>query len=58
MFAQLYAAMPGKDLPLDALLLFVATFVIVVAKVTLFARRADMEPMAKLPLDDGQETRS
>jgi len=57
MFAQLYAAMPLKELPLDALLLFVATFVIVVAKVTLFARRADVEPIARLPLDDGKETR-
>jgi len=55
MFAQFYSGMRWTSLPVAALLLFLATFVAAVVRVTVLARRSDLEPLARLPLDDRNE---
>jgi hypothetical protein len=58
MFAQFYAGMPWTELPLCALLIFFATFTSVIVRMTVYARRGELQEMARLPLDDGGEVRS
>jgi len=50
MYAQFYAHMPWRELPIFALLLFVTVFSAVVVKFVLFTSRADLDPLARLPL--------
>lgn len=54
MYAQFYAGSRLVDLPLFALLLFVATFVAVVVRTGIAKRRGDFEGISRLPLDDGR----
>ena len=54
MYAQFYAGSRLVDLPLFALLLFVATFLAVLVLTGLARRRGDYEGVARLPLDDGR----
>jgi len=54
MYAQFYAGSRLVDLPLFALLLFVATFLAVLVRTGMARRRGDYESVARLPLDDGQ----
>ena len=54
MYAQFYANSRLVDLPLFALLLFVATFVAVLVRTGLARRRGDFEGVSRLPLDDGR----
>ena len=54
MYAQFYAGSRLIDLPLFALLLFVATFVAVLVRTSVAKRRGDFESVARVPLDDGQ----
>ena len=58
MYAQFYAGSRLVDLPLFALLLFVATFVAVLVRTSVAKRRGDFESVARLPLEDGQSTAS
>ena len=51
MYAQFYAHMPWKELPMFALLLFLTVFVAVVLRVVVFMRPAELEPLARLPLE-------
>ena len=51
MFAQFYSGMRWADLPLCALFIFLTTFVAAVVGVTLL-KKAELEPLARLPLDD------
>ena len=51
MFAQFYAGMRWTALPVFALLLFAATFVAVILRTWLPSRRAEMDRLARLPLD-------
>jgi len=53
MYAQFYAGSRLVDLPLFALLLFVATFVAVLVRTSVAKRRGEFEGIARLPLDDG-----
>jgi hypothetical protein len=55
MFAQFYSGMRWADLPLFALFLFLVTFVAAVVRVTLLTKKADLEPIARLPLDERDE---
>jgi cbb3-type cytochrome oxidase subunit 3 len=54
MYQQFFAGMPFAELPLFALLLFFTTFVGVVVRVSARRRRAEMDRLARLPLDDGR----
>ena len=51
MFAQFYAGMRWTALPVFALLLFAATFVAVILRTWLPSRRAELDRLARLPLD-------
>lgn len=51
MYAQFYAHMPWKELPVFALLLFLTVFVGVVLRVVIFMRPSELEPLARLPLE-------
>jgi hypothetical protein len=51
MYAQFYAHMPWRELPIFALLLFVTVFAAVVLKFVVFTSRAELEPLARLPLE-------
>jgi hypothetical protein len=52
MFGQFYAGMHWSALPLFALLLFLTTFLVVLVRAFLFAKRGDVDRLARLPLDD------
>ena len=51
MYAQFYAHMPWKEMPVFALLLFMTVFAAVVVKFVVLTSRAELEPLARLPLD-------
>jgi cbb3-type cytochrome oxidase subunit 3 len=51
MFAQFYAHMPWTDLPVFALLLFFSVFLAVVARMLTRKQRAELESLARLPLE-------
>ena len=51
MYAQFYAHMPWKELPVFALLLFLTVFVGVVLRVVIFTRPSELETLARLPLE-------
>ncbi len=51
MFAQFYAHMPWTDLPVFALLLFLSVFLAVVVRMLPRKQRAEMEAVARLPLE-------
>jgi hypothetical protein len=52
MFAQFYAGMRWSALPLFALLLFLGTFLVVLLRTLLGARRDDVDRLARLPLEE------
>jgi hypothetical protein len=51
MFAQFYSGMRWSALPVFALVLFLTTFVVVVLRTMLLAKRAELDQLARLPLD-------
>jgi hypothetical protein len=53
MFGQFYAGMRWTALPLGALILFLTTFLVVLARTIFFARRDQVDKLSRLPLDDG-----
>ena len=54
MFGQLFAGSRLVQLPLFALVLFVAVFAVVIVRTTVLARRGGFARLERLPLDDGQ----
>ena len=50
MFGQFYSGMRWTALPVFALILFLATFLAVVVRTLLPAKRAELERLARLPL--------
>jgi hypothetical protein len=55
MYAQFFAGMRWSALPVFALVLFLATFLVVVVRTLLPARRAELNRLAHLPLEgDGR----
>jgi cytochrome c oxidase cbb3-type subunit 4 len=57
MFGQFYAGMHWSALPLFALLLFLTIFLVVLVRTILFAKRAEVDRLSRLPLDDGAGAR-
>jgi len=55
MLKQFLGSVTWFDLPLISTALFVAMFLVVLARVCQGRRRAEYERMAALPLDDGEE---
>jgi hypothetical protein len=53
-FAQFYAGMSWSTLPVFALILFLTTFAVVIARTCLLARRDEVDRLARLPLDEQQ----
>jgi len=51
MYAQFYAHMPWTDLPVFALLLFLSVFLVVIARMLTRKQRAELEAVARLPLE-------
>lgn len=52
LYAHFYAGMQWTALPVGALLLFFATFVAVVVRVSLASHRKELEAAALLPFDE------
>ena len=53
MFGQFYAGMHWSALPLFALILFLTVFLVVLVRMTLFAKRDEVERLSRLPFEDG-----
>ena len=53
MFGQFYAGMHWSALPLGALLLFLTIFLVVLLRTLFFAKRDEVDKLARLPLEDG-----
>jgi hypothetical protein len=51
MFAQFYSGMRWSALPVFALVLFLTTFLVVVLRTMLLAKRTELDQLARLPLD-------
>jgi hypothetical protein len=51
MFAQFYSGMRWAALPVFALVLFLTTFVVVVVRTVLLAKRTELDQLSRLPLD-------
>ena len=51
MYAQFFAGMRWSALPVFALILFLVTFLVVVVRTLLPAKRAELDRLARLPLD-------
>jgi hypothetical protein len=51
MFGQFYSGMRWSALPVFALILFLTTFLVVILRTMLFAKRADLDALARLPLE-------
>jgi cbb3-type cytochrome oxidase subunit 3 len=58
MFGQFYAGMRWTALPLFALILFLTTFLVVILRTVLCAKRDEVDKLARLPLDDEAAGRS
>ena len=54
MFKQHFAGMEWTALPVFALLLFMAFFVLMVLRTFAFKTKADFKPHSELPLTDGR----
>ena len=54
MFAQFYSGMRWSALPVFALILFLTTFLVVVLRTMLLAKRTDLEQLARLPLENAE----
>ena len=52
MFAQFYSGMSWSSLPVFALILFLTTFSVVVARTYLLGKRHEVDRLARLPLDE------
>jgi hypothetical protein len=55
MFKEFFANMECASLPIFALLLFIAMFVLMVLRTFAFKTKHDFEPHSALPLNDGKE---
>ena len=55
MFKEFFAHMEWASLPIFALGLFIAMFVLVVLRTFVFKTRGDFDPQSALPLNDGRE---
>jgi hypothetical protein len=53
MFGQFYAGMRWSALPLGALILFLTTFLVVLARTIFFGKRAEVDRLSRMPLDEG-----
>jgi len=51
-FAQFYSGMSWSSLPVFALILFLTTFSVVVARTYLLGKRHEVDRLARLPLDE------
>jgi hypothetical protein len=51
MFAQFYSGMRWSALPVFALVLFLTTFLVVVLRTMLLAKRTELDQLSRLPLD-------
>ena len=51
MFGQFYSGMRWSALPVFALILFLTTFLVVILRTMFFAKRADLDALARLPLE-------
>lgn len=54
MYKQFFAGMEWTELPLFALGLFIAMFVLMVLRTFVYKTKRDFEPAAQLPLFDGK----
>lgn len=54
MFKQFFAGMEWTELPLFALGLFIAMFVLMTLRTFVYKTKGDFEPAAQLPLFDGK----
>lgn len=55
MFKEFFAGMEWTELPIFALGLFMAMFVLVVLRTFAFKTKSDFAPHSELPLSDGKE---
>ena len=55
MFKEFFAHMEWASLPIFALLLFIAMFVLMVLRTFAFKTKGDFDPHSALPLNDGKE---
>ena len=52
MYRSFYAGMSLTDLPLFALVLFMAVFLAVIVRTWVFRRREEFDALSRLPFDD------
>ena len=55
MFKEFFAGMEWASLPIFALCLFIAMFVLMVLRTFAFKTKGDFESQSALPLNDGKE---
>jgi len=56
MYRQFFAALDSPALPLTAMGLFIAAFVLMLVRTYVWKRKADYDPIAALPLEDPEDT--
>lgn len=54
MYRQFFSGLESAALPLAAMAFFVLAFVLVLARTFFWKRKSDYDPIASLPLDEGE----